>query len=187
LHANNLAFYGLTNVAVFQTLKSIFLPVSGKAITAPALATSYRISPLTEKRIRDVIRLNHRCFRNGENYTRHTFAYLFNEPNVISYQVATENGEMAAFLFVILNPDGTAHLTTIGVAPEHRRRGLAERLLLHLEKVLRDKGISTIVLEVRLSNHAARQLYEKCGYVAVKTIPKYYSDGEDCILMLRAI
>jgi ribosomal protein S18 acetylase RimI-like enzyme len=43
------------------------------------------------------------------------------------------------------------------------------------------------VLEVRVSNLAARRLYEKCGYVAVKTISQYYSDGEDCLLMLRAI
>jgi ribosomal-protein-alanine N-acetyltransferase len=174
-------------VAVFQTLKSIFLNDSGEARVEPAPATSYRICPLTEKKLREVIRLNRRCFRNGENYTRHTFAYLFNEPNVLSYQIVTENGQMAAFLFVILNPDGTAHLTTIGVAPEHRRRGLAQMLLVHLEKALSEKGVSTIVLEVRVSNLAARRLYEKCGYVAVKTISQYYSDGEDCLLMLRAI
>ncbi|MCV4770982.1 GNAT family N-acetyltransferase, partial [Escherichia coli] len=62
-----------------------------------------------------------------------------------------------------------------------------EMLLKHIEKVLAVKGVSTIVLEVRVSNLPARRLYEKCGYTAVRTISSYYSDGEDCLLMLRAI
>ncbi|MEW6361697.1 MAG: ribosomal protein S18-alanine N-acetyltransferase [Acidobacteriota bacterium] len=175
-------------MAVFQTILGIFKPEDDETEGVPAAPDiTYTIRPLTDKQIRELIKLNRRCFRNGENYTKTTFNYLFNEPNVLSYQIAANNEQMAAFVFVILNPNGTAHLTTIGVAPEHRRRGLAEMLLKHIEKVLAVKGVSTIVLEVRVSNLPARRLYEKCGYTAVRTISSYYSDGEDCLLMLRAI
>lgn len=176
-------------MAFLASIKSFFGPVSEPLRDAvqPARATTYRVHPLTEKNSKEVLRLNLRCFRNGENYTRYTFAYLFNEPRSISYQMVTASGEMAAFAFVLLNPDGTGHLTTIGVAPEHRRRGLATRLLKHIEDVLRVKGVSTIVLELRVTNFAARKLYADAGYSLVNRITSYYSDGEDGFMMVKSL
>ena len=153
----------------------------------PAPPTSYTVRPLTENNSRDVLKLNLRCFRNGENYTKYTFAYLFNEPTALSYQAVTEDGKMAAYMFVIVQGDGTAHLTTIGVAPEHRRRGVAEMLLGHLETVLRAKGVSTVVLEVRVRNTPAQMLYVRNGYITVKRIARYYTDGEDCFMMVKSL
>ena len=80
-----------------------------------------------------------------------------------------------------------AHLTTIGVAPEHRRRGLALMLLEHIEAALRDRDVGTIVLEVRVGNTAAQELYLNNGYNVVQRIAKYYNNGEDCFLMMKAI
>ena len=153
----------------------------------PAPPTSYTVRPLTEKNLREVLKLNLRCFRNGENYTRYTFTYLFNEPRALSYQAVTDGGEMAAYMFVIVQQDGTAHLTTIGVAPEHRRRGVAAMMLGHLEAVLRARAVSTIVLEVRVRNTPAQMLYERYGYMTVKRIARYYTDGEDCFMMVKSL
>jgi ribosomal-protein-alanine acetyltransferase len=176
-------------MAFLDSIRSIFGPVRviEPEQATPAPPTTYSLRPLTERQSKEVIRLNLRCFRNGENYTKYTFAYLFNEPRSISYQMVTASGEMAAFVFVLLNQDGTAHLTTIGVAPEHRRRGLGMRLLEHLDEVLRIKGVSTIVLELRVSNHQARSLYTGAGYSLVNRLTKYYSDGEDCFLMVKSL
>ena len=176
-------------MAFLDSIRSFFGPVieASSDPVVPAAPTTYAIKPLTERNAKEVLRLNLRCFKNGENYTKYTFAYLFNEPRSLSYQLVAANGEMAAFAFVLLNSDGTAHLTTIGVAPEHRRRGLANRLLAHLDEVLRVKGVSTIVLELRVSNFAARNLYSESGYSIVNRIAKYYSDGEDCFLMVKSL
>lgn len=176
-------------MAFLDSIRSIFGPAGMKEAdcVAPAPPTNYSVCPLTERQAKEVLRLNLRCFRNGENYTKYTFAYLFNEPRSLSYQVATAAGEMAAFAFVLLNSDGTAHLTTIGVAPEHRRRGLATRLLGHLDAVLRIKGVSTIVLELRVSNFQAKGLYTDAGYSLVNRLTNYYSDGEDCFLMVKSL
>src|SRR5687768_13211367 len=176
-------------MAFLNSIREIFGPerVTRKSHAIAAPQTTYSVRPLTERQLKEVLKLNQRCFRNGENYTKHTFAYLFNEPRSISYQMSTARGEMAAFAFVLLNPDGAAHLTTIGVAPEHRRRGLAARLLRHLEEVLRIKGVSTIVLELRVSNVAAKRLYTEAGYSLVNRLTKYYSDGEDCFLMVKSL
>jgi ribosomal-protein-alanine N-acetyltransferase len=99
----------------------------------------------------------------------------------------TAEGEIAAFAFVMINANGAAHLTTIGVAPEHRRRGIAERLLAHIETMLHQKEIGTIMLEVRVGNYAAQQLYRRSGYHVVQRIASYYNNGEDCYLMMKSL
>ncbi|HTH51058.1 MAG TPA: ribosomal protein S18-alanine N-acetyltransferase [Pyrinomonadaceae bacterium] len=153
----------------------------------PAPPTEYTIRPLTTAHLAEVLRLNIRCFRNGDNYTKHTFNYLLNEPRTLSYRVVAETGDMAAFAFVMVNDRNAAHLTTIGVAPEHRRRGLATRLLGSIEEALRGREVGTIMLEVRVGNAEAQELYRRLGYFVVQRISRYYNNGEDCFLMMKAI
>ena len=176
-------------MAVLQTIRNLFVPVDlgEPEIVVPALPTSYSIHPLTDKNLNEVLRLNVRCFRNGENYTKHTFNYLLGEPRNLSYRIVTSGGEMAGFVFVLVNEDGSAHLTTIGVAPEHRRRNLAKRLLRHVEDALRTREVFTIVLEVRVSNTSAQDLYRAAGYSVVQRLTKYYNNGEDCYLMIKSL
>jgi [ribosomal protein S18]-alanine N-acetyltransferase len=176
-------------MAILQTIRDfLFFTQPAEAETiVPAPPTEYSLKPITQKNISEVLRLNVRCFRNGENYSKHTFNYLLTEPNALSYQTVTAAGQMAGFLFLIMNPDGAAHITSIGVAPEHRRRGLAERLLTHAENALRSKGLSTVVLEVRIGNAGAQALYRKCGYNVVQRVKHYYSNGEDGYLMTKSL
>lgn len=176
-------------MAVLDTIRGFFSPRSSAVpeVVIPAPPTKYTIAPLTANQSDTVVRLNARCFRKGENYTKYTFAYLFGEPSSLSYQIETADGEMVAFAFVLVNNDGTGHLTTLGVAPEHRRRGLGIRLLQHLEKMLRAKDISTIVLEVRVGNTEAIEMYHKAGYSTVNRLERYYTDGEDGFMMVRSI
>jgi ribosomal-protein-alanine N-acetyltransferase len=176
-------------MAVLQTIRNFFVPLDEAApeVVVPAPETEYEIHPLTDKNLSEVLRLNVRCFRNGENYTKHTFNYLLGEPRNLSYRIVTAAGEMVGFVFVLVNEDGSAHLTTIGVAPEHRRRQLAKRLLTHVEDALRTRRILTIVLEVRVSNTSAQSLYRDAGYVVVQRLAKYYNNGEDCFLMVKSL
>jgi ribosomal-protein-alanine N-acetyltransferase len=176
-------------MAVLQTIRNLFVPVEAgePEIVVPAPPSSYSIRPLTDKNLNEVLRLNVRCFRNGENYTKHTFNYLLSEPRNLSYRVITPSGEMVGFVFVLVNQDGSAHLTTIGVAPEHRRRGVAKRLLIYLESALLARSIFTIVLEVRVSNTSAQDLYRDSGYSVVQRLTKYYNNGEDCYLMVKSL
>ena len=176
-------------MAVLQTIRNLFVPLetSEPEIVVPAPETQYTIRPLTDKHLNEVLRLNVRCFRNGENYTKHTFNYLLGESRNLSYRIVTNAGEMVGFVFVLVNEDGSAHLTTIGVAPEHRRRQLANRLLVHIEDALRQRRIVTVVLEVRISNTVAQDLYRNLGYTVVQRLAKYYNNGEDCYLMVKSL
>lgn len=176
-------------MAVLAAIRNFFAaPLAAEPeIIVPAPLTTYSIHPLTSDQLTEVLRLNIRCFRNGDNYTKHTFDYLLNEPRTLSYRILSASGEMVAFAFVMENENGSAHLTTIGVAPEHRRRGLAERLLTHIEEALRTRELSTIMLEVRVGNDGAQELYHRNGYTIVQRINKYYTNGEDCYLMVKGL
>jgi ribosomal-protein-alanine acetyltransferase len=176
-------------MAVLETIKSFFVPsppIADEAII-PAPLTEYSIQPLTAVDLKEVLRLNLRCFTAGDSYNKHTLNYLLNEPRTLGYKIITPCDELVGFAFVMMNPNGAGHLTTIGVAPEHRRRGLAELMLRHIERKLRRKEIGTIMLEVRVSNFAAQQLYRRAGFHVVQRIANYYNNGEDCFLMIRSL
>jgi len=177
-------------MAVFQSIRNFFVPVPifEPETIVPAPPTAYEIRPLTDKQLKEVLKLNLRCFKAGENYTRYTFSYLLDEPNSLSYRVATPSGQMVAFVFIMTNKeDGAGHITTIGVAPEHRRRGLAGKLLMHAEEALKHRGIGIVMLEVRVSNLAAQNLYKHFGYAIVQRLNSYYNNGEDGFLMIKSL
>lgn len=176
-------------MAIFQSIRNFFSPetIFEPEVIVPA-ATSYEIHPLTDKQLKEVLNLNLRCFKAGENYTKYTFSYLLGEPNSLSYRVVAPTGQMVGFVFVMTNrEDSTGHITTLGVAPEHRRRGLANKLLRHAEEALRKRGIGVVMLEVRVSNRAAQNLYRAFDYSIVQRLPNYYNNGEDGFLMVKSL
>ena len=78
-----------------------------------------------------------------------------------------------------------ADILNVCVAPEARRRGIAEALMLELERRLRPKGVEKITLEVRASNVPAIALYSKIGYVKVGTRRNYYEKPREDALILQ--
>ena len=176
-------------MAVLQKIRELFVPAvfPEPEIVLPAAPTVYEIRPLTDKHLKELLRLSLRCFKDGENYTKHTFAHLLDMPNGLSYRVMTAADEMVGFIFITITNEGVGHITTIGVAPEHRRRGLAELVLAHGEEALKTRRVSTAVLEVRVGNRAAQSLYHKCGYAITQRVAKYYNNGEDCFIMVKSL
>lgn len=176
------------NMAVLQKIREFFVhPTDESEIVVSAPQTTYEIRLLTEKHLKEVWKLNQRCFRNGESYPRHTLQYLLTEINTLSYRTVTADGELVGFVFITLAHDGAGHITTIGIAPEHRRRGLARQLMRRAEESLCNRKIETIFLEVRVSNISAQNLYRELGYSVVQKLEKYYSNGEDGYLMVKSI
>ena len=176
-------------MAVLQRIREFFIPaeVIEPEIVVPAPPTAYEIRTLSDKHLKELLRLSLRCFKNGENYTKYTYAYLLDLPNGLSYRIVTAKGEMAGFIFVSINANGFGHITTIGVAPEHRQRGLAARLLRHTEESLRKREVSSVILEVRVSNIAAQNLYRNCGYTITQRVSQYYTNGEDSFIMVKPL
>ncbi len=78
----------------------------------------------------------------------------------------------------------SGHIVTIAVRPEGRRQGIGELLLTAILEASLEEGQQGVTLEYRVSNHAARALYEKYGFGQVGVRARYYSDNhEDAVLM----
>ena len=77
-----------------------------------------------------------------------------------------------------------AHVTTIGVEPAFRGRGLGELLLVAMFDEALRRGANWLTLEVRVSNEPAQGLYRKYGFAVQGTRKRYYSDNnEDALIM----
>lgn len=77
-----------------------------------------------------------------------------------------------------------AHVTTIGVDPDHRGRGAGELLFLGLVDIAQEMRANRLTLEVRVSNSGAQALYRKYGLEIAGLRKRYYSDnGEDAYIM----
>jgi ribosomal-protein-alanine N-acetyltransferase len=145
------------------------------------------LRPLQLSDLNELWQLDLRCFVDGEAYERETFRYLLSNPNTIARQIRSEYDEMSAFALAVVEADGVGHITTIGVAPEYRRRGLARLILLEVERSFLARGVTTVRLEVRVGNTAAQHLYEQIGYVIIQRMSRYYSNGDDGYLMVKSL
>jgi ribosomal-protein-alanine acetyltransferase len=155
---------------------------------APLLPEArYDIRPLTISQLDECWRLDQRCFVDGEAYSRDTFEYLLTSPESVAYRAVTPDGLMVGFIVGLVEPQNTGHITTLGVAPEHRRRGIAERMLIKVEENFRRRHVRTIRLEVRSVNSAAQNLYGNLGYTVTQRLPRYYSNGGDGLLMIKSV
>jgi len=113
----------------------------------------------------------------------HAYRQELETNRLAQYLVGTIGGEMVAYGGIWLMVD-EAHVTTFAVHPRYRRRRIGERLLLSLMDLAADRHAREATLEVRLSNLAARRLYEKYGFRPVGIRPRYYSDNqEDALIM----
>ncbi|MCY3645415.1 MAG: ribosomal protein S18-alanine N-acetyltransferase [Chloroflexi bacterium] len=95
-------------------------------------------------------------------------------------------GEVVAVGSLWLAPDD-AHITSLAVAGEARRRGHGRRLVTALVALAGTLGAEAATLEVRASNGAARALYRGCGFEEVGERRRYYPDGEDAVIMTLAL
>jgi ribosomal-protein-alanine N-acetyltransferase len=103
------------------------------------------------------------------------------------YFVARLAGHIIAYAGMWTVSD-EAHISTIAVRPDHRRRGLGTRLLSHLIEIARRQAIARVTLEVREANHIARSLYRKFGFHEMGKLPHYYGDtGETGVAMCKTL
>ena len=78
------------------------------------------------------------------------------------------------------------HVNNLAVAHAYRRRGIATALLTFVLNEGARLGARRATLEVRRSNDAARQLYERLGFVAAGVRRAYYTNPiEDALVLWR--
>jgi len=104
-----------------------------------------------------------------------------------TFLVAEKKGKIVGYVAAIVLGAGLGHIISIAVHPEYYRQGIGTALITRLMETLKEQGALTIQLEVRKSNIAAQKMYAKLGFKIAYTLQKYYEDGEDCVVLLKAI
>jgi len=113
----------------------------------------------------------------------HAYRSELESNDLAQYVSAWLGGRIVAYAGMWLVVD-EAHITTFAVDPAWRRRRIGDRLLMALLDLAVARGARDATLEVRVSNLAARRLYEKFGFRPLGIRPRYYTDdGEDALVM----
>ena len=98
--------------------------------------------------------------------------------------VGSDGGSVVGYAVTRASGD-VVDLQRIAVDPQHRRTGLASRLLAAVRTAARAGGASRMLLEVSAANAAAMAFYAAEGFTEIDRRPRYYRDGSDA-LVLRA-
>lgn len=140
------------------------------------------ISKLTPKDIDGVIKIEQSAY-GDHHWSKESFYNEINNELANYYALHTPTGELAGYAgcWHILEE---AHITTIAIAPEYRRKKYAEALLKRIIDDCYKAKIKYITLEVRVSNEPAINLYTKYGFSSFGTRKGYYQDNnEDALIM----
>ncbi len=79
---------------------------------------------------------------------------------------------------------GEAHIVSIAVREDYRRRGLGELLVIGAIEMGMARGAQVVTLEARVSNEPAIALYAKYGFHEAGIRRRYYADNhEDAVIM----
>jgi ribosomal-protein-alanine N-acetyltransferase len=105
--------------------------------------------------------------------------------NRLSYWLVAMEGDTLVGYVGSQSVLGESDMMNIAVHPEHRRKGIAEALVISLVTELTARGNHSLMLEVRPSNTPAITLYEKLGFTQVGRRPNYYRNPKEDALILR--
>ena len=100
--------------------------------------------------------------------------------------IAEDGGDIAGYGGITVAAD-SADIDNIAVTEQFRNSGVGTALLNELCAVAKESGANKVFLEVRVSNSPAMRLYLKCGFKGAYARTRYYSNGEDCLVMVKEI
>jgi [ribosomal protein S18]-alanine N-acetyltransferase len=141
---------------------------------------------LTINHLEMMVAIDQICF--GEHWPLNTYRQELNSPNSHFVGVMNAAGVLIGMgcFWAILDE---AHITLLAVHPEWRRQGCGQQILGGLLAQAVKIGMLHSTLEVRGSNQAAIDLYQKMGFESLGWRTKYYQNPEEdaVVMWLRGL
>lgn len=159
-------------------------------------SSSYSLRDYDSADFRQLWRIDQECFAPGIAYSQRELAWYMGQRDAFTIVAEAERGDkkggagkrrIAGFVVAHKQPRGVGHIVTIDVLLEARRGGVGSLLLEEAEQRLRALGCGAIYLETAVDNAAALCFYKRHGYTVLKTIPRYYLNSIDALLMGKRI
>ena len=144
---------------------------------------SYAIRIMREKDISQIMEIERVSF-GTHHWTGESFrSEIRNKTGNYYVLIDTNTNKLLGYAGFWLIAD-EAHVTTIAVHPDYRRKYLGEVLLQHLIARCIARQAKWLTLEVRASNIGAQNLYYKYNFTSQGLRRKYYQDtNEDALIM----
>ena len=148
-----------------------------------------QIRPATTADIPSIMLLERQCATAG-HWTEEQYRQAFQRDGatrlVLIAQHEDSEPSPAGFLVAQhLAPEW--ELENMAVAPTAHRKGLGKRLLDALLAAAKKTNSTSVFLEVRESNAAARTLYEKSGFAQSGRRKSYYANPPEDAILYRLI
>jgi len=143
----------------------------------------YAIRPMGVDDLDRVIALEQTL--HHEPWTAEQIRDTLNAAHHHRWVITDTSNYVLGYLIALIVAD-SAEILTCGVDTTHQRCGLATQLLYTLKKTARTHDVTTVFLEVRESNQAARGCYQCIGFQEVGRRRDYYrlnTTREDAIVM----
>ena len=143
-------------------------------------------SIMLEQNLSAIIELEKRALKyswSGDSWR----SFLTRPSHSSDYLLITlEEDELCGFILFSLDSfDGHHELLKIVVIPERHGDGIAQQLFkTSIAEIKTHYKFADIYLDVALSNKRAISFYKTLGFVEVRKMKKFYSDGADAIGML---
>lgn len=131
--------------------------------------------------LEDIVNIENRVFK--EPWNRDQLSYELSQVSGKIVNVIEEKGIIGYIMIQKLHEE--AHILNIAIDVRFQCRGYGKILLKHSLGEL-GKGID-VFLEVRESNLQARKLYSDFNFEGIDTRERYYSDGENALVMHRRV
>jgi len=155
--------------------------------------TTFTLRRFDSSDLERVMHINRVCL--PENYTSFFFLDLHKRfPE--TFLVAEENGEVVGYVMCRIETGlpsfgigirKKGHVISIAVLPEYQRHGVGYALMQEAMQSMLLYNAKECFLEVRTSNTPAVKLYKKMEFEIRRTLPGYYTDGEDAYVMARKL
>jgi ribosomal protein S18 acetylase RimI-like enzyme len=154
----------------------------------------FRIRQFRKEDFEQLWAIDQECFPPGISYTRIELAFYMRRPRAFTL-VAEREGpartpgpyaearHILGFVVGEASARGAGHIITIDVRRDARRHGLGTALLQEAEERLCAGGSRHVFLETAVNNASALAFYKGHGYELIKTIPRYYKNNLDALLL----
>ena len=136
------------------------------------LLRDYRSSDLEA-----MFQLDETCFAEEFRFDRASMREFAEDRSAVVRVAETECRGIAGFVIAHVEriaSERRAYVVTLDVAPEYRRRGVAQRLMNEAETRAVSAGVRWIQLHVFTGNAEAIRFYEGLGYERIRVRRGYY-------------
>ena len=136
--------------------------------------------------------IDQKCFSPGISYSRLELATYIRHRGALTLVAEStearrksEESPIVGFIVAEVDRRGMGHIITIDVVAVARRFGIGSSLLGAAERRLRAVQCPSVRLETAVDNLGALAFYKRHGYFLEKTVPHYYSDGVDALVLRK--